>query len=241
MDETFEILSDHSIGLVRADSGFYSDKILSYLEEKSVNYMIAAKAYPNLKGRLYGLKEWVRICEGIEVAEFVHQPLKGRARRHLVVRKLITRRPESGGKLLFDDLPEYRYSIYVTNMNLPVDQLWNIYNGRADCENRIKELKNDFGLDCFCLQDFWATEASFRFIMLAYKLMALFRHVALNDRRRSTLKTVRSYCFALGSWIGTRTGKRVLKISLPKKKRPWMDAIFRTIDQAQAPFSFSNA
>ena len=241
MDETFEILSDHSIGLIRGDSGFYSDKILSYLEEKSINYMIAARAYPNLKGRVYGLKEWVRICEGIEVAEFVHQPLKGKARRHLVVRKLIARRPESAGKLLFDDLPEYRYSIYVTNMNLPVDQLWNIYNGRADCENRIKELKNDFGLDCFCLQNFWATEASFRFIMLAYNLMALFRHVALNDHRRSTLKTVRSYCFALGSWIGTRTGKRVLKISLPRKKRPWMDAIFRNIEQAQTSFSFSNA
>ena len=51
MDETFEILRDHTVGLVRADSGFYSDKILSHLEEKSVNYIIAAKAYPNLKGR----------------------------------------------------------------------------------------------------------------------------------------------------------------------------------------------
>ena len=105
MDETFEILRDHTVGLVRADSGFYSDKILSHLEEKSVNYIIAAKAYPNLKGRVYGLKQWVRICEGIEVAEFIHQPLKGKSRRHLVVRKLITRRPDSGGKLLFDDLP----------------------------------------------------------------------------------------------------------------------------------------
>ena len=29
------------------------------------------------------------ICDGIEVAEFIHQPLKGTARPHLVVRKLI--------------------------------------------------------------------------------------------------------------------------------------------------------
>lgn len=28
-------------------------------------------------------------------------------------------------------------------------------------------------------QDFWATEASFRFIMVAYNLMSLFRHVGL--------------------------------------------------------------
>ena len=43
----------------------------------------------------------------------------------------------------------------------------NIYNTRADCENRILELKQDIGLDAFCLQGFWATEASFRFITVA--------------------------------------------------------------------------
>lgn len=61
------------------------------------------------------------------------------------MRKLIQRRPEAAGKLLFEDIPEYRYSVYATNLDLPVLQLWNLYNGRADCENRIKELKQDFG------------------------------------------------------------------------------------------------
>ena len=77
--------------------------------------------------------------------------------------------------------------------------------------------------------------------MLAYNLMALFRHVALNTHKKATLKTIRAYCFALGSWVSSYAGKRVLKISLPKKKRPWMDAIFQNIEKAQAPFSFSNA
>jgi hypothetical protein len=54
----------------------------------------------------------------------------------------------------------------VTNLELPVIKIWDLYNGRADCENRIKELKQDFGLESFCLKDFWATEASFRWIML---------------------------------------------------------------------------
>ncbi|WP_390881074.1 transposase [Aliarcobacter cryaerophilus] len=52
-------------------------------------------------------------------------------------------------------------------MELTFDQIYNIYNTRADCENRIKELKYDFGADNFCLIDFYATEASFRFIMMA--------------------------------------------------------------------------
>lgn len=39
--------------------------------------------------------------------------------------------------------------------------------GRADCENRIKELKTDFGLDAFNMCDFWATKAALGFAMLA--------------------------------------------------------------------------
>ena len=173
MEETFSILKDKPIGLIRADSGFYTNDLLSYLEEEKLNYVVAARCHSGIKGEIYCQKDWVKICDGIEVSEFQYQPLQGKARRHIVVRKLIKRRPEAAGKLLFDDLPEYRFSVYVTNLDLPVDQIWNIYNTRADCENRIKELKADFGLDNFCLNDFWATEASFRFIMLAYNVMAL--------------------------------------------------------------------
>jgi hypothetical protein len=57
---------------------------------------------------------------------------------------------QSPEDILFDDLPEYRFSIYVTHLDLQLDQNWHIYIGRASCENRIKELKADFGLDHFC-------------------------------------------------------------------------------------------
>ncbi len=78
----------------------------------------------------------------------------------------------------------------------------------------------------FCLQNFWATEASFRVIMVAYNLLSLFRHFALNHHNRATLKILKSYCFASGAWKVNHANKQVLKISLPVKKRPWMDGIF---------------
>ncbi len=34
-------------------------------------------------------------------------------------------------------------------------------DARDDVENRIEELKYDFGLDSFCLNEFYATEAAF--------------------------------------------------------------------------------
>ena len=102
-------------------------------------------------------------------------------------------------------------------------------------------MKQDFGLDAFCLQDFWATEASFRFIMVAYNLMSLFRHFGLNSHNQATLATLRSYCFAIGGWISQHARKRVLKLSLPRKKRSWMDAIFRQIEARPPPFRYSIA
>ena len=241
MRETFDrVLAGVKVGLVRADSGFYTDDILSFLEEKEMPYIIAAKAYSNIKHEIYGMKDWVEVCPGIAVKEWIHQPSnpKAKARRHFVVRKERQRRPKASGKLLFEDMPEYRFSLYVTNLDLPLDQVWNIYNSRADCENRIRELKEDFGLDAFCLQDFWATEASFRLIMVAYNLISLFRHFALNSNNTANLSTLRSYCFAIGGWVSTHARKRVLKLSLPRPKRPWMDSIFRHIDEKSPPFSY---
>ena len=57
------------------------------------------------------------------------------------------------------DLQGWRYGAMLTDMSLPAIEVWNLYRGRADCENRIKELKADFGLDSFVLRDFWATES----------------------------------------------------------------------------------
>lgn len=158
-----------------------------------------------------------------------------RKRRYIIVRKRIDNYPNSGGKLLFDE-PTYRYSAYVTNLKLPVDQIYNIYNTRADCENRIKELKYDFGADNFCLKEFYATEASFRFIMMAYNVMALFKHQVLNSKMQ--LKTLRAYCFAIASWITNHSNKQVLNIALPQNRRAWMDGLFENIKQSQLPYKY---
>lgn len=242
MEETFkEALKGKKVGLVRADSGFYTEELMSYLEEEDLHYIMAVRMYPNVKSAVWGIGDWVQLAKGIELSEMKFSHEDGKERRYILVKKRVDIRPDAGGKELFEDLPGHRFSCYVTNLDLPLDQIWNIYNSRADCENRIKELKQDFGLENFCLQDFWATESSFRFIMVGYNLMSLFRHFALNHHNRATLKTLKSYCFALGAWTVDHANKKVLKISLPVKKRPWLDGIFSQIDILTSPFQYSNA
>ena len=237
LDETFNnVLQDKEIGLVRADSGFYSNDFLKWFEEQSLNYIIAVKFYQNFKYKIGAIEEWTEVSYGIEVCNMYFKPDNGKERRYIIVRKKISKYPNSGGKLLFDEAT-YRHSAFVTNLDLPVDQIYNIYNTRADCENRIKELKYDFGADNFCLKEFFATEASFRFIMMAYNVMALFKHQALQSNMQ--LKTLRAYCFALGSWVTEHSKQKVLNISLPVKRRAWMNGIFQKINKSQLPFKYT--
>lgn len=242
MEETFEhCLQNKKVGLVRADSGFYTENVLKYLESEKLNYIIAVRMYPSIKSEIYSRKEWISLAKGIDLNEMTFSHLNGRPRRYIIIRKKLEDRPKSSGKLLFEDLPGYRYSCYVTNMDLPLDQIWNMYNTRADCENRIKELKQDFGLENFCLKDFWATEASFRFIMVAYNIISLFRHFALQSHKKSTMNTLRVHCFALGAWTVKHANRKVLKLALPVKKRPWMDGLFSKIETTPTVFYYPNA
>ena len=245
IDETFEILKDKKVGLVRADSGFYAHDFLNYLEqEKKTNYIIAVKMYPTIKQELRSKKEWIKLKDGIEITEFEYQsPEWKHPRRMVAVRKNIEILTKATGKLLLFDEPvgRYRYSLYVTNLDLPAEQIWLSYKDRADAENRIKELKYDFGLDSFCMDKFWATEAAFRTIMMGYNLMSLFRQIVLQSKSQATLSTLRFKCFALGSWITRHAGKTTLNISAIGQKQKWLDGLFDIVRQKNQPLEFSNA
>ena len=64
-----------------------------------------------------------------------------------------------------------------------------MYRGRADCENRIKELKYDFAAENFNMKEFWATEAALNTIMLAYNLMSLLRQAWVKTSLRQASST----------------------------------------------------
>ena len=200
--------------------------------------------YPTIKQELRTQKTWWSLKDGMEITEFEYQsPDWGKPRRMIAVRKNTEILTKATGKLLLFDEPvgKYRYSVYVTNLDLPAEQIWLSYKDRADAENRIKELKYDFGLDSFCMDKFWATEAAFRSIMIAYNLMSLFRQVVLKSKSQSTLSTLRFKCFALGSWISKHSGKTTLNIYAIGEKRKWLDGLFDIVRQSDKSFYFSNA
>jgi len=234
LEDSLLKLEGKKIGLLRADSGFYGEKTFEYLENRkqSINYIIAARFYRPVKIAISHATKWIPITPGIDIGEVDYRGHNWKiSRRMIIIRQSIKMRPNATGKKLrlFEDeelYENYRYSCYVTNLDLPCHQIWNLYKQRANAENRIKELKYDFGLDSFNLNDFYATEAALNFVMIAYNLMSLFLLTIVNSPIAHRLSTMRFKLFAIGSYLIKNGNDRILKLSLAMKRREWFTGIW---------------
>lgn len=59
-------------GLIRADSGFYGKELFDYLETSQpepLHYIITAKFYQPIKFKLASQTVWMKLGEGIEIAD----------------------------------------------------------------------------------------------------------------------------------------------------------------------------
>ena len=112
-------------------------------------------------------------------------------RRLIVIRQRVKDRPQAGGKTLLE-LEGYRFQALITSLSSSVDALmvWRRYNGRADLENRIKELGGQFGIKRLCVDNFWGTEALHHLAIAAYNLCVLLQR-RLGQLEKCELNTLR--------------------------------------------------
>lgn len=247
LEDTLHKLKHKTVSLLRLDSGFYGKEVFEYLEQKQLDYIVAARFYQPIQRLLSSQQAWLAVDDGIEVSETPYQsPQWEQPRRMVMVRQRVVERPQAPGKTLrlFNDeqyYRQYRYTAYITNLSLSATEVWRLYRGRADSENRIKELKYDFGFDSFNLQQFYGTEAALTFAMLAYNLMALFRQFILQSKTQHTLSTLRHKTFAIGAYFEKVKDKYVLKMALNTKRRAWFSGLWNQSQTFDLPFVFSNA
>jgi hypothetical protein len=123
-------------------------------------------------------------------------------------------------------------------MSLPPAELWRMYRHRAEAENKIKELKYDFGFDSFNLRSFYGTEAALSFVMFAYNLMSLFRHFILHSEIQRRLSTLRYNTFAIGSYLVRDGNQVILKMALTLKRRQWFIGLWEKSRAFSFPVTF---
>ena len=244
LEDTLIKLKGKTVGLLRADSGFFGEPIFEYLENLKINYIIAAKFQTTLKRAVANAKTWLYLAEGVEITDDIFQCKDWKtARRIIIVRQKISKRPNATGKTLtlFGELidnGEYRYSCYFTNLELPAATVWRTYRGRANAENRIKELKYDFGFDSFNMDEFFATEAALNFAVLAYNLMSLFKHAIIKGDKFNMLSTLRFKLFNISSFIIKKGNSKILKLSLSPKRRQWFLGLWDNSRQFTLPVCY---
>lgn len=196
------------IRLVRADSGFFDDRLLSFLEQRRLPYIVVARLTKWIQREAQRVQSWKAVDDVYAVGEFRVQLWGwGSQRRFVVVRERMREDRHSVGRKLID-LPGYTFRIFVTTCTEAPEQIWRDYNQRSDMENRIGELKYDLGADGFCLQQFFGTEAAFRAVLLLFNLLSEFQRAAGLPVYREPA-TLRTQVITCGAILG-RAGRRLV-------------------------------
>jgi hypothetical protein len=198
---------------VRGDSGFGDTRGQDACEALHLKFIFAAKL--TQKVQLFCRHDeaaWqAPEGPGISVQEV---ELERPGRRRIVIRQRVQERPQAGGKTLLE-LDGYRFQARVTNLPASVDALsvWRRYNGRADLENPIKELGEQFGIKRLCVQSFWGTETLHPLAIAAYNLCVLLQR-RLGQLEKCELNTLRWRLFGRAAVWSRAGGKPTLKLAM---------------------------
>jgi hypothetical protein len=215
---------------VRADSGFHAEKAFSFFEERGLSYAVYVRMDRRIQRTIASIERWSPVVDDPyrDVAEISYRALNwNRDRRMVVIRERVREGRDNRGKRLFD-ITDYTYSAVLTNMEDDALEVWRFYNGRADVENRIKELRYDFGADGFCLDSFFGTEAALRLIAFLYNLVTLFKTTILGTLK-PTLKTIRYHIIVTGAQLGASGRRKILRISASGKLRDYFETLLGRI------------
>lgn len=217
------------IGLVRGDSGFGGGSMVECAEKLGLRYIFVARLTQNVQSLCrHDDAAWEKTeVDGLEVQEV---PWHRVGQRLIVLRQRIAQRPEAGGRELLE-VPGYRFQAFLTNLPATVSALevWRRYNGRADLENRIKELGEQFGIKRLCVSNFWGTEALHHLAILAYNLCVLLQR-KLGQLEICQLNTLRWRLFSRAAIWSRAQGKPTLKLAVRgEENRNWFREILNKL------------
>jgi hypothetical protein len=173
--------------LVRGDSAFGNDNIMKELEEIKQHYLFKLRQTANVKKMIQSLwsrKDWVDVGKGYQAVEASLKLTGWSGYRRVVVVRTATRgdlkkedQPTRGRKkkqlslaLTGGSEPDklWDYSVLVTNTELDLVAIGQLYRDRADCENGFDELKNQWGWGGYTTHDMERCNLSARAVALIY-------------------------------------------------------------------------
>ena len=215
---------------VRADSGFWSYRLVDSLERLGVDWSITVPQQPQVKRAIADIEEtkWEPISypeDGeAQVAEtFFYASKKGNHRRvRIVVRR--TRLTDPTQQQLW---PDWRYHAFATNTELPPVEADRFHRAHARAELAIRDLKEHAGLSHCPSGNFFANAAWLFCAVLAHNLYRWIQHYTQPDGGTLTNgNTVRTRLFRLPGRIVNHGRKLILRLPA---RWPWAHQYLTTL------------
>jgi hypothetical protein len=226
LQEVFQALPRCVVSIyARADSGFYCWEAVEAYEKFKCSFIIVARKTSRLLDQLIAA-EWKPSprTDAAEQCEFWYQPKGwGKAYRFLALRYEKDADDEEGSDEVVQyqlfATRQYKYRVFATNMEGPIDKLVWFYNQRAGAENLIKESNNDAGLASHPSRLFVTNQNHFHLAMLAYNLncwLMLFNREATDTTtslKHTTLATARLRFLFIAAKIWRHAGRTGVSFS----------------------------
>lgn len=226
LQEVFQALPRCVVSIfARADSGFYCWEAVEAYEKFKCWFIVVARKTSRLADEFVAA-EWKPSpdTDADEQCEFWYQP-KGWGKPYRFIALRYENDPddeEESDEVVQYQLfatKQYKYRVFVTNMEGAIDKLVWFYNQRAGAENLIKESNNDAGLAAHPSRLFVTNQNHFQLAMLAYNLNAwlmLFNREATDTTetlKHTTLATARLRFLFIAAKIWRHSGRTGVSFS----------------------------
>jgi hypothetical protein len=213
--------------LIRADSAFYSGKVIAYLEAKGCRYSIAVPRHKRIAERISQIPEsaWRPVPDYPEtgVCELAETTYGG---RRLIVRRVHLAAQEEQTELF----AYWRHFAFLTNREEDMHTVDREHRRHAEVELAIRDLK-DQALAHFPSGLFNANAAWTVIACLAHNMARWVGQLGIEDETWRTAATIRRWLIALPGRL-TRTARR-FTLHLPARW-PWQEAFAEALARIRA-------
>ena len=215
---------------IRLDGGFASPEVLDFLDAEGVEYVVAMASNARLVKRSRRLMGRARVLSKASgQTEHLYGDTRYAARKWLRKRRVIMKAEvvRHPGRP-----PKNNPRFVVTNLLDPPEAVYQIYCGRGDMENRLKELHHGLELDRTSCHRFTANQVRVLLTAAAYILFqTLQAHAQGTACADAQVSTLRERLLKLAAWV-ERSVRRIV-LHLPTTY-PWLPT-WRQIAVAVGP------
>ena len=162
--------------LVRADSGFFSDALISLIEGRSNTFYLIKVKLKNLNSLLESRTDWLPITGNpvTDCCSFNYKCDSWKKERLFVALRTVKEHRTVEAGWAFEHYV-YDYVCYVTNLDHSPNTIDQLYKKRGESENWIENIKNQLFGGTINVDHFWANEAFWICSVLAYNISVWFR------------------------------------------------------------------